>query len=128
MTREAGVDVLLHSRVVGPLMEGNRVAGLLLENVSGRRALRSRMLVDATGDAVIASAAGIPYVGEEPDLRDQRQPLTLVFRMSNVDVRAFRAIPANKSAPSPWTDCAAASSRGKACPSAARPATPMPSA
>lgn len=93
MTREAGVDVLLHSRVVGPLMEGNRVAGLLLENVSGRRALRSRMLVDATGDAVIAAAAGIPYAGEEPDLRDQRQPLTLVFRMSNVDVRAFRAIP-----------------------------------
>jgi len=93
MTREAGVDVLLHSRVVGPLMEGNRVAGLLLENVSGRRALRSRMLVDATGDAVIAAAAGIPYVGEEPELRDQRQPLTLVFRMSNVDVRAFRAIP-----------------------------------
>ncbi|WP_296559006.1 FAD-dependent oxidoreductase [Pigmentiphaga sp.] len=93
MTREAGVDVLLHSRVVGPLMEDNRVAGLLLENVSGRRALRSRMLVDATGDAVIAAAAGIPYVGEEPDLRDQRQPLTLVFRMSNVDVRAFRAIP-----------------------------------
>lgn len=92
MAREAGVDVLLHSRVVGPLMEDDRVAGLLLENVSGRRALRSRMLVDATGDAVIAAAAGIPYVGEEPELRDKRQPLTLVFRMSNVDVRAFRAI------------------------------------
>ena len=93
MAREAGVDVLLHSRVVGPLMEDGRVAGLLLENVSGRRALRSRMLVDATGDAVIAAAAGVPYVGEEPELRDKRQPLTLVFRMSNVDVRAFRAIP-----------------------------------
>lgn len=93
MAREAGVDVLLHSRVAGPLMDDNRVAGLLLENVSGRRALRSRMLVDATGDAVIAAAAGVPCVGEEPELRDKRQPLTLVFRMSNVDVRAFRAIP-----------------------------------
>jgi len=93
MAREAGVDVLLHSRVVRPLAEDGRVRGLVLENVSGRRALRSRMLVDATGDAVIAAAAGVPFVGEEPELRDQRQPLTLVFRMSNVDVRAFRAVP-----------------------------------
>jgi hypothetical protein len=93
MAREAGVDVLLHSRVVRPLVEGQRVQGLVLENVSGRGALRSRMLVDATGDAVLAAAAGVPFVGEEPELRDKRQPCTLVFRMSNVDVRTFRAMP-----------------------------------
>lgn len=93
MAREAGVDVLLHSRVVRPLMDAQRVAGLVLENVSGRRVLRSRMLVDASGDAVVAAAAGVGFVGEEPELRAQRQPLTLVFRMSNVDVRSFRAVP-----------------------------------
>jgi len=91
--REAGIDVLLHTRVVRPLLENGSVHGLVLENVSGRQALRSRMLVDATGDAVIAAGAGVPCVGEEPELRNERQPLSLVFRMSNVDVRKFRAIP-----------------------------------
>ena len=93
IAREAGVDVFLHSRVVRPLVESQRVQGLVMENVSGRGALRSAMLVDATGDAVLAAAAGVPCVGEEPELRHQRQPCTLVFRMSNVDVRAFRALP-----------------------------------
>lgn len=93
MAREAGVDVLLHSRVVRPMVHDQRVEGLVIENVSGRRALRSAMLVDATGDAVLAAAAGVPFAGEEPELRDQRQPCTLVFRMSNVDVRTFRALP-----------------------------------
>lgn len=93
MAREAGVDVLLHSRVVQPMVDNQRVTGLVLENVSGRQALRSKMLVDASGDAVVAAAAGVAFVGEEPELRAQRQPLTLVFRMSNVDVRRFRALP-----------------------------------
>jgi hypothetical protein len=92
LAREAGVDVLLHSRVVRPLVEARRVQGLVLENVSGRSALRCAMLVDASGDAVLAAAAGVPFVGEEADLRDKRQPCTLVFRMSNVDVRRFRAV------------------------------------
>lgn len=93
IAREAGVDVFLHSRVVRPMSEGERVCGLVLENVSGRGALKSAMLVDATGDAVLAAAAGVPCVGDEPELRHRRQPCTLVFRMSNVDVRAFRALP-----------------------------------
>ncbi|WP_439587581.1 FAD-dependent oxidoreductase [Hydrogenophaga sp.] len=93
MAREAGVDVLLHSRIARPIVNGARVGGLVMESVSGRQALRAGMLVDATGDAALAAAAGIPCVGEEPELRRQRQPCTLVFRMSNVDVGTFRALP-----------------------------------
>jgi glycine/D-amino acid oxidase-like deaminating enzyme len=93
LAREAGVDVHLHSRVVRPLDREGRVEGLVMENISGRQALRARMVVDASGDAALAAAAGVPCEGSEPDLRQQRQPCTLVFRMSNVDVRAFRALP-----------------------------------
>jgi glycine/D-amino acid oxidase-like deaminating enzyme len=93
IAREAGVEVFLHTRVVRPLVEERRVQGLVMENVSGRGALRARMLVDATGDAVLAAAAGVPCAGEEPELRHERQPCTLVFRMSNVDVRTFRSLP-----------------------------------
>jgi glycine/D-amino acid oxidase-like deaminating enzyme len=91
--QEAGVDVLLHSQVVRPLLLNQRVEGVAVETPSGRTALRAKIVVDATGDAAVAAASGIPCAGEEADLRQHRQPCTLVFRISNVDVKRFRAIP-----------------------------------
>jgi len=91
--QEAGVDIHLHTPVVRPLIGSRGVEGVIVENVGGRFALRSKMVVDATGDAAIAAAAGVPFAGEEPELKRRRQPCTLVFRMSNVDVKRFRALP-----------------------------------
>lgn len=90
---DAGVTIYLHSQVVRPLASERRVEGVIIENASGRSALRSAIVVDATGDALVARAAGIPCKGEESELRKRRQPCTLVFRMSNVDVKRFRALP-----------------------------------
>jgi hypothetical protein len=55
--------------------------------------LRAKIVVDATGDAAVAAASGVPCAGEETALRRSRQPCTLMFRMSNVDVKRFRALP-----------------------------------
>ncbi len=91
--RQAGVELFLHAQVVRPIVAERRVGGVILEDVSGRRALRASVVVDASGDASVATAAGVPCVGEETGLRRHRQPCTMVFRMSNVDVAAFRAVP-----------------------------------
>ena len=76
-----------------PLAGERRVEGVVIENASGRAALRAKVVVDATGDASVAAASGVPCAGEDPELRHRRQPCTLVFRMSNVDVKRFRALP-----------------------------------
>lgn len=91
--QDAGVDLFLHSQIVKPMLGGHGVEGVVLENVSGRSALRARMVVDATGDGAVAAAAGVPHAGTEPEERRKRQPCTMVFRMSNVDVKRFRAVP-----------------------------------
>jgi glycine/D-amino acid oxidase-like deaminating enzyme len=91
--QEAGVDIYLHAPIVKPLADGARVEGVVIENASGRQALKAKMVVDATGDAAIAAASGVPCEGEQPELRKRRQPCTLVFRLSNVDVPKFRALP-----------------------------------
>lgn len=91
--QDAGVEIMLHSLIVGPLLGERRVEGVVLENASGRAALRAKVVVDATGDASLAAASGVPCAGEEAEMRRRRQPCTLVFRMSNVDVRRFRALP-----------------------------------
>lgn len=93
LAQEAGIDLRFHTSIVQPLMDHGRVAGVVTESVSGRAALRAKCVIDATGDASVAAAAGVPCEGSEPDLARRRQPCTLVFRMSNVDVRRFRAIP-----------------------------------
>jgi hypothetical protein len=89
----AGVKISLHTRVVGALSEGNRVSGVIVEDIRGRSAIRARMVIDATGDAAVAAFSGVASAGEEEDLRLMRQPCTLTFRMSNVDVARFRALP-----------------------------------
>ncbi len=58
---ESGVRPLYLCWAAAPLMEGGRVTGLIIESKSGRTALRAPIVVDATGDADIAAAAGADF-------------------------------------------------------------------
>lgn len=89
----AGVSVRLHSRVVAPILDQGRVNGVVVEDAAGRNAIRARMVLDATGDASVAQAAGVELAHPEVKSPREAQPCTLMFRLSNVDVAAFRAIP-----------------------------------
>jgi ribulose 1,5-bisphosphate synthetase/thiazole synthase len=59
MCQEAGVKLILSAYASDPLMEGNRVCGLLVETKSGRIAIPAKVVIDATGDADIALRAGV---------------------------------------------------------------------
>jgi hypothetical protein len=85
MLAEAGVQVLLHTLVSDVIVEDGAVRGIIVENKSGRQALLSEVIVDASGDADIAARAGAPYVkGRETD--GKMRPMTLIFRIGGVDV------------------------------------------
>jgi glycine/D-amino acid oxidase-like deaminating enzyme len=58
MCAEAGVQVLLHTLVSNVIMEGERIAALIVENKTGRQAIRAKLVIDATGDADVAFRAG----------------------------------------------------------------------
>ena len=93
LAMDAGLSLRLHSRVVAPILENGRVTGVVVEDAAGRSALTARMVVDATGDASVAHAAGVDLAHPEVQSKRDAQPCTLMFRLSNVDVAAFRAIP-----------------------------------
>ena len=61
MMVEAGVDVLFNTFAFAPLMEDNSVRGVALVNKSGPQAILADVIVDATGDADMAAAAGVPF-------------------------------------------------------------------
>ncbi len=54
----AGVDLWLDTVVCTPIMKRDRVAGVEVENKSGRGALHAKCVIDATGDADVAHRAG----------------------------------------------------------------------
>ncbi|HSK38250.1 MAG TPA: FAD-dependent oxidoreductase, partial [Arenibaculum sp.] len=87
---EAGVKLLFHAFASGTVGAEGRPEGIVLESKSGPLAVRARAIVDCTGDGDIAFAAGADFqVGREGDHRVQ--PMTLMFRIVNVDRERFAA-------------------------------------
>ncbi len=88
----AGVQLLFHALAVGRLMDGSdptRIDALLVETKSGRRAIRAREFIDASGDADLAHWAGVPY--ELGDGAGSALFPSTMFRVGNVDAERARA-------------------------------------
>jgi len=80
---EADVNLLLYSYFVQALSDGKNIQGVVVENKSGRVELPGEVVVDATGDAHVAAKMGAAF---DKLPREQLQPMTLLFRLGNVDV------------------------------------------
>lgn len=80
MLEKAGVRLLLHSLAVEAIVKGNVVSGVIVQNKSGRQAIQSKVVIDATGDGDIAAASGAVFeIG--------KMALTPCFRMGNVNLK-----------------------------------------
>jgi hypothetical protein len=87
---ESGASALVHARIAGASVEGDRVSAIQIETSGGRLEVRADCVVDASGDAVVARHAGASLKGPEPG--EHRMGMSLVFRLSHVDVARFRAL------------------------------------
>jgi hypothetical protein len=88
-------SVLFHALGAGVVMDGDRIAALLVETKSGRRAVRGDIFIDGSGDGDLAAWAGAPFT-----LGDGHGAMlypTLMFRVNGVDPaaagEAWRTIP-----------------------------------
>ncbi|MCL2348657.1 MAG: FAD-dependent oxidoreductase [Planctomycetaceae bacterium] len=61
LLHDAGANILFHTLFADTIMEGNNVAGIIIENKSGRQAIFGKVVIDASGDADVAYHAGVPY-------------------------------------------------------------------
>ncbi len=84
MCLEAGVELRLHTFMVDTLVEGDGVGGVIVASKSGLEAIKARVTVDCSADADVAARAGAAFhQGRESD--GLTQPMTLFFRVANVD-------------------------------------------
>lgn len=93
---EQHVDLLYHTLVVDVAWEqrGRRLAGVIVENKSGRSALRAKVIIDASGDGDAAARAGAPF--EYGDGKGGAQALTTIFRLLNVEQEKLKDLTMTK--------------------------------
>ncbi|MFA5561451.1 MAG: FAD-dependent oxidoreductase [Eubacteriales bacterium] len=67
LTDEHKIEVRFHTRVCGVLTDARRLQAVLVEDQSGRRAIRASFFIDCTGDGDLAARLGLesfvnPYI------------------------------------------------------------------
>lgn len=82
MVRKDGVNLRLHSWIVGPMLDGARVTGVIVESKSGRQAIAADIVVDATGDGDVAAHAGAPFMS--PAEKGDRMGMSLMYRLGGL--------------------------------------------
>lgn len=107
LVTKAGVRPMLHRSFAAPILDGDSVAGAIVESKAGREAVTARVVIDATGDADVAHRAGAP-TRRTP--REEMMAASVMFHLAGVDKARFldgvRADPqtyADWSGPDAWS-------------------------
>lgn len=88
MVAASGAKALLHVTLCGVQKENSGIRSIEVVGKSGRLTFSARYFIDCTGDADLAVMAGCPtHLGRPED--HLCQPMTLCFRLSNVDMDAY---------------------------------------
>lgn len=88
LVEEAGVHGMLHRHFVAPVMEGDRIAGIIVESKAGREAILAKVVIDATGDADVATRCGAP-AAKTP--AEHMQAASVMFHLAGVNKAEFMA-------------------------------------
>jgi ribulose 1,5-bisphosphate synthetase/thiazole synthase len=86
LVEEAGVHPMLHRAFAMPILDGDRVTGIITESKAGREAITATVVIDATGDADVAYRAGARTVTTPVE---QMQAASVMFHLAGVDKRRF---------------------------------------
>lgn len=90
LLQAAGCEILLHSWITKPLMDGNRVTGARFLTKEGMMDVKARVTIDATGDGDIAFGAGAEFDQGRGDGTNWKadglvQPMSIMFRVAGVN-------------------------------------------
>lgn len=85
----SGVNMLLYTFAEDVIVEDSTLKGIIVVNKSGRTLITADSFIDCGGDGDIAALAGAPF--EMGGANGELQPVSMVFRMANVDTETLLA-------------------------------------
>lgn len=89
MLLEAGGTLLYHTHLAAVRTENEKIVALEVCNKGGVSEIRGKIFIDSTGDADLASRAGVPFqMGRDGD--GAAQPMTMNLKVANVDAGRIR--------------------------------------
>jgi len=83
----AGARYLVHVRAVDAIMDGNRIAGIVVGTKRGLMAIKAKTVIDCTGDADVSYYAGAETLTEAKSL----MPMALGTVLTNIDKTKVKA-------------------------------------
>ncbi|MBD5778557.1 FAD-dependent oxidoreductase [Pelagicoccus sp. NFK12] len=84
MLTEAGVDILYHTMLLDAEVDSGKLKAITIANKAGVSRIEGKVFIDSTGDADLASRAGVPFeFGRDAD--SLTQPMTMNLKLGNVD-------------------------------------------
>ncbi len=85
--KEKNIDLKLNTAFVEPIMEGGKIMGVRVKEKGEVKEYLGLRVIDATVDADVAAAAGVPYTigAEDYGEKGTLMGVTLVFRVSGVN-------------------------------------------
>ena len=106
-SREPKLSSFLNTSIIDVITEGDTVTGLIVLSEAEQMEIRAKVVIDCTGDAVVAAKAQVPY-----EIRPKKdiQPMTLMGKMAGVDMervkKYYKENPPvhDKSEPPAWHD------------------------
>ena len=87
VVNEENAPLKLNTVFVKPVMDGNTIVGVVVEENGEQATYTASRIIDATVDADVAAAAGVPYTiaGEDIGEKERHMGVTLVFELSGVN-------------------------------------------
>ncbi len=102
LVEEAGIYPMLHRSFSAPIMDGDSIVGIIVESKAGRHAILAKVVIDATGDADVATRAGAPI---EKAPIEELQAASVMFHLAGVDKKKFmEEVRQNPQTYSDWSD------------------------
>ena len=85
---QSKVRLVYHSWAAEPIVEDGVVRGVLFENKAGRRAIRAKVIIDATGDGDLYSRAGAEFESNFAD-EDIHHCMNTAWLFGGVDMKRW---------------------------------------
>lgn len=82
------ITTIYHAVVIKTLVEGNdKIEGVQVWSKQGTFNIRSKITIDASGDADVIAMAGLPnFIGDKGKVQNP----TMIFKISGVDIEIFK--------------------------------------
>ncbi len=94
MTQRAGARIMYDCTCCEAIVNdaGTRLTGAVFHTKGGRLVVKADIFIDATGDAILAAMAGVPYENGGQDFAGLNMSTTMGTRWSGADLEAFEEV------------------------------------